>query len=63
MAARYGPQELDMMDLVWRVWRTATIDIARWEADGDEIYIIEFLEMTPPNDERLNGMISGMWHG
>lgn len=62
MDARYGAQELELMDLVWRVWRTATTDLAQWAPDGDEIYIIEFLTMETPNDDRLNDLISGMWH-
>lgn len=61
MDARYGAVELQLMDTVWRIWRTATVDMNQWAADGDEVYIIEWLNSDPIDDTTTNGMIEDMW--
>ena len=65
MDARYGETEMQLMDTVWRVWRTVTIDMTKWEADGDEMYIIGWLNESQTDDTMTNGMIAEYWeqHG
>ena len=56
---------MQLMDTVWRVWRTVTIDMTKWEADGDEMYIIGWLNESQTDDTLTNGMIAEYWeqHG
>jgi len=43
VATEAGRIELEMMDLVRRVWRMATTDVEKWEPDGDEIRLRKWL--------------------